>query len=193
MGTVWVVLFCSGLVAGLLATLFQLPGTFVVAGTILVAGACTGWSAAPLWLVLIALVAAIAAEVGDNVLSAWALKRYEGSSRGMWSAVLGGFVGAIVGGSLSSLLGALGLVLGPVVGVALFVIGPIAGGCAGGWTGAFLAERSLGRSPSEARKAALGAFLGRAAGVLMKVVVCLLVSGWAASYVVPRLLGRVVA
>lgn len=191
METVWTVVFCLGLAVGVLATLFQLPGTFVIALSALVAGACTGFGAAPLWLVAALLVLAVAAELGDNALSAWALKRYEGSSRGMWGALLGGFAGALAGGGLTSCLGALGLSLGPVVAVLVFVSGPIIGGCAGGYLGALLAEMSQSRPPAEARKAALGALLGRAAGVLMKVVLSILMAGGTAWIVVPRLLGQV--
>ncbi len=192
MEIVWTVLFCVGLAAGVLATLFQLPGTFVIALAALVAGACTGFSAAPLWLIAVLVVLSVAAEIGDNALSAWALRRYEGSTRGMWCALLGGFVGAIAGGSFSSCLGAIGLTLGPVVAIALFVVGPIVGGCAGGYLGALLAELSMERSGPEARRAALGALLGRAAGVLMKMIVSIVMAGGTGWLVVPRLLGRVV-
>jgi hypothetical protein len=184
------VLFIVGLIAGYAATIFGLPGTFVIAADVLLAGLFTGFNAAPLWVVVVLLAIATGAELADNVVSAWAVRRFEGSGRGQAGALVLGIAGAIVGGGLASLLGALGLTLGPVAAVAVFVIGPIVGGAAGGFLGAFLAELMSGRPAGEAARAGLGAFLGRALGVLVKIVLATVMVAVAAYMVLPHLFGR---
>ncbi len=181
MEIVWTILFCLGLLTGLLASLFQLPGTVVVFLTVLTAGLCSRFELTPWWLLVTLGLTSAAAEVADNLLSAWAVKRFEGTNRGMFGAIGLGLVGALVGGAATSILGALGIALGPVAAIAIFVTGPIVGGLAGGWLGAYLAERSLPRPPAEAARAAWGAFWGRAVGVILKLVACTIMSvlgGW---------------
>lgn len=190
METVGGVLFIVGLVTGYCATIFGLPGTFVIAVDVLLAGLFTGFTAASGWLVVVFFAAATGAELADNAVSAWAVRRFEGSARGQAGALLLGIVGAIAGGGLTSLLGALGLALGPAVAVALFVLGPIAGGSGGGFLGAFLAELMAGRPAGEAARAGLGAFLGRALGVLLKIIIATMMVAAAAYVVVPHLFGR---
>ncbi len=188
MEIVWVVLYCIGLLTGLVATAFGLPGTFVVVLSVLVAGISTGFAVASVWLVLALAVVAALTEVGDATLSAWAVKRYQGTGRGQIGAVFMGLVGAVLGGGVTSVLATVGVVVGPWVALAIFIVGPIVGGCLGGFVGAVLGEMSQGRTRREAIQAGWGALVGRTLGTLGKVVICTVMVGIAAWQVVPALL-----
>ncbi len=188
MEIVWTVVFCLGLLTGIMASLFQLPGTVVVFLTALIAGLCSRFELTPWWLLVTLGVVSVGAETVDNLLSAWAVKRFEGTNRGMAGAIALGLVGALVGGAVTGILGALGIALGPVAAVVIFVTGPIVGGCTGGWLGAYLAERTHPRPPAEAVRAAWGAFWGRAVGVILKLIACTIMSALAAWIVIGRLL-----
>ncbi len=160
-------IFALFLLVGLLATVLGLPGTIVIAMDAFVYGALTGFERMPWWLVVILFACAAVAETVDNVLSAWTVRRYEGSARGMFGAVVGGIVGALCGGALG---GGLGAVFGPVIWAVMFVVGPLAGALALSFAGSLLAEKSTGAGWPEALRAASGAFVGRVLGVLVKVV-----------------------
>ncbi|MBD3175460.1 MAG: DUF456 family protein [Armatimonadia bacterium] len=189
MEILWVVLFCIGLLAGLIATAFGLPGTFVVLVSVLIVSISTGFAVGPVWLLVVLALLAVGTEVADAALSAWAVKRFEGSGRGQVGAVFLGLVGAMLGGTVTSVLAAMGIVVGPVVAVLIFIIGPIVGGGLGGFAGAMLGEMTHGRPRDEAIRAGWGAFWGRTVGTLIKIIVCTIMAGISAWIVIPGLLG----
>jgi uncharacterized protein len=169
---VWIVILCVVLLVAFLATLFGLPGTFLVVAAATVYDACHGWQPIPGWQLLAMLVLAALSEVADQILSAWGVRRYEGTSRGGMGAWLGGVLGGIAGASVAPPIGALG---GPVGIAAAFVLGPLLGGMAGGFGGAVLLElthKDPKRTFGEALRSGWGAFLGRMLGVLLKVALC---------------------
>lgn len=159
LGYVGIAVFVAALLTGALMALLGLPGTVLIWLTAVVYSAATGWTL-PLWLLGVLLGMSLFAEISDNVISALGVKRFGGSTRGMVWALVGGISGALV----------VGLALGPVVPVVGPVIAPIAGGLAGGFTGGYLYERRQGLSVQEARRAGVGAMLGRVAGVMLKSV-----------------------
>lgn len=189
MGVLWSVLFVTGIAAGVLATAFGLPGTILIAVIVTVVALLTGFAVAPLWLVVPVLVAAVLAELADQWVSAWAVKRYEGTTRGMVGALVVGFAGAVAGGFLGTGLAALGFLLSPFLSAALLVLGPFLGGSIGGFVGAFAAELTQ-RPAGEAARAGWGALLGRALGTLLKVAMSVALAAASIAVVVPRLLGR---
>jgi uncharacterized protein YqgC (DUF456 family) len=163
-----IVLAIVVMVAGVLACLLGLPGSAAVLVVALVLSACTGWARPPWWVVLIFAALTVLAETGDNVLGAWGTKRYGGSSKGAFWALLGGLAGALLFGWVGPVIGGLGGPVGSVIGA---VIAPLAGGMLGGYLGGYWYELRQGRPDEEARRAGWGAFLGRAAGSLLKTLI----------------------
>jgi uncharacterized protein len=98
------------------------------------------------WLAAVALPA----ELLDQLLGFWAARRYGAS----WTGMAGGFVGGLVGATL------LGGIL-PLVGV-------VPGALVGSLAGAYLAELAVRRDSPLAFRAAWGSFMGKIAGLAVK-------------------------
>ena len=159
------VLLAAGLVA-LSLTALGLPGLWLflagaVAVKLLVAGTPLGWRA-----IIVGLVLAGVAEVIEFWASVRYTRRYGGSRRAGWGALLGGIVGAVMG-----------------VPVPLF--GSVLGSFAGSFVGAFLGELSAQRKHAQAQQVAWGALLGRVVATGAKLglgavlIVVVLWSAWA--------------
>ncbi|MGQ9730440.1 MAG: DUF456 family protein [Candidatus Zipacnadales bacterium] len=181
-GGVWLtILAWVGIVAGILtmlagviASLVGLPGSVAVLIVAFTLSACTHWQRPPWWVVLIFLGVTAFAETADNLLSAWGVRRYGGSTRGSIWALVGGIAGAILGGQIGIVVGGLAGPLGATVGAILM---PLVLGFAGGFAGGYCYERRQGRPQKEAAQAGWGAFLGRAAGALIRGVLAALMAG----------------
>ena len=136
----------------LLASLFLvplgLPGTWVMIAAAMgygyVAGEGIGF---PTLVVIFAL--AVVGEVIEFTLAARYTRKYGGSRRAGWGAIIGGIIGAIVG-------------------VPVPIIGSVIGAFAGAFLGALVAERTRGATTTDATRVATGALLGRAAAVAAK-------------------------
>ncbi len=117
-------------------------------------------------LVLLALVAAglfgwasVGALVGERLLSALGARHYGASTQSMWLAFFGGLAGALM-------LGApLAFIFGP--------LGPMVAGFAGAFLAVFLYELGLTRNTSDALRADWGTLVGRAAGIVLKLVIAI--------------------
>jgi uncharacterized protein YqgC (DUF456 family) len=92
-------------------------------------------------------VVAIALALAGELVEAWAgfkfARRYGGSRRAGWGALVGGLAGA-------------------VIGVPVPLIGSVVGGFVGAFAGAALFEYTAARHAGAAAKAGWGAVLGRA-------------------------------
>ncbi len=104
-----------------------------------------GW-----WFFLLLIALAGAAELIEFGSQVWGARRYGGSNRGSWGALLGAFAGAILGAPL--LLG----------------LGAIVGAVAGAFVGSLIFELWVGRSWAEALTASKGAMWGRVFGLAAK-------------------------
>ena len=93
---------------------------------------------------------ALLGEVVESWLGFRVARRYGGSSRAGWGALVGGLVGAIVG-------------------VPVPLIGSVIGGFMGAFVGAALFEYTRARHYETAAKAGWGAVLGRAAAAAAKI------------------------
>jgi uncharacterized protein YqgC (DUF456 family) len=125
------------------------PGTFmmVVAAIAFDAFLFTGigWVA-----IAIALGLAVFAEVLEWTLAARFARKYGGSKRAGWGAIIGGFLGAFAG-------------------IPVPVIGSMIGAFAGAFAGALIAEWSQPDSTaSSSTRVATGALIGKAAATAMK-------------------------
>jgi uncharacterized protein YqgC (DUF456 family) len=155
-------LFILGLV--LVASLFLiplgLPGIWVIAGAALVYNYLVGAERVGTVTVVGVFLLAVAAEVIEFVLGGRFARRYGGSRRAGWGAIIGGIIGAIVG-------------------VPVPIVGPMLGAFAGSFLGALAFEYSRrGAGGGHATRVATGALLGRVAAVAVKSAIGCVMVAW---------------
>ncbi len=108
---------------------------------------------------------AVVAEVLEFTLSVKYTRKFGGSRRAGWGALIGGLIGAIMG-------------------VPVPIVGSVIGAFAGSFLGALVAEYSLARDGRVAGRSAWGALLGRVAATAVKtalgaaIATILLVGAW---------------
>jgi len=147
-----------GMVLGLVLIPFGLPGTIIIFASVLIYAVATDFlGGVGVVLVVILGLLTLISETADNWLTALGARQYGASRAAMWLSLLGGLTGAILIG------GPLAFVLGP--------FGPIAGGFAGAFLVVVLYEYSQGKEPRAALRAGWGTFVGRLAGIVLKVVI----------------------
>jgi uncharacterized protein YqgC (DUF456 family) len=135
-----------------------LPGTWVM----LAAG--LGYSfLVPNSIGMVALIGtgvlAVLAEIWEFTLAGKYAKKYGGSRRASWGAIIGGTVGAIIG-------------------VPVPIIGPIIGAFAGSFIGALVFEYSRGSGAQASTRVATGALIGRAVASALKVAIGFVIAAW---------------
>jgi uncharacterized protein len=144
-----VVLLAVAFLAGLALVPLGLPGLWVMVLAFLTYAWVTGFASVTLTLV----VAVVGLAVLGEIVEAWVgfkfAKRYGGSNRAGWGALLGGLVGA-------------------AVGVPVPVLGSVIGGFIGAFVGAALFEYTNARRTGVALRAGWGAVLGRAGAAAAK-------------------------
>jgi uncharacterized protein len=154
-------LLLIGMIVGLVIIPFGLPGTIVILGSVLIYAVLTDFNAGVgVWFFVLLCILTAVSETADNWLTAVGARRYGASTGSMWLSLLGGLFGAIMIG------GTLAIFLGPLA--------PIVGGFVGAFLVVFLYERSHGKDTREALRAGWGTFLGRAAGIVLKFVIAVL-------------------
>ncbi len=99
--------------AGLVLTVINLPGIWLIFGATLVAGIMDKFQNLTPLILLILFFLCLASTFADNVAAALGAKKFGGTGWGMAGAVIGGIVGIFVGGVW-------GIFLGPLVGAVLF-------------------------------------------------------------------------
>ena len=146
------VLFVVVMLISIFVVPLGLPGTFFMVAAAIAANyfaaAGIGWVA-----IGIALALAVIAEVFEWTLSARFARKYGGSRRAGWGAIIGGFLGAFAG-------------------IPVPVIGSMIGAFAGAFLGALIAEYTQPQSnASSATRVATGALIGKAAATAMKLAI----------------------
>lgn len=152
-------LLIAAIVLGLIMIPFGMPGTLVIFGGALCYYLLVPHGAIGLTTVVIMGILMVVAEGLEWVLTARFTKRYGGSRRAGWGAVIGGMIGAFMG-------------------VPVPVIGSIIGAFVGAFIGAFVFEYTRGTGHGTATRVAWGAFLGRVTAAAMKVAVGLVMAVW---------------
>jgi uncharacterized protein YqgC (DUF456 family) len=150
-------LLAGGMLLGLAIIPLGLPGAAVILACILIYALATDFSAGigvPLFILFSVLT--VVAETADNWLTAVGARRYGASATATWLSLAGGLLGAIMIGS------PLALVLGP--------LGPVVGGAIGAFAIVVFHEYRRRRNLQEAVRAGWGTFLGRVAGMILKIV-----------------------
>lgn len=136
-----------------------LPGLWIMVATavvynLMVPGEPIGWVS----LVAVAVLAFVA-ELLEFSLSGKYARKYGGSRRAGWGAIIGGIVGAMVG-------------------VPVPIIGPVIGAFVGSFLGALFAELTGGSSAGDATRVAKGALIGRAVSTALKIGIGLTIGIW---------------
>jgi uncharacterized protein YqgC (DUF456 family) len=149
---------CGVILLGLLMIPFGLPGTLVIfcgaIGYMLLVPGSISW-----FTVGVVGAMMVTAEVLEWALTARFTKRYGGSRRASWGAVIGGMVGAFLG-------------------VPVPIVGSIIGAFLGAFVGAFVFEFSAGSGHGAATRVAWGALVGRVTAAALKVAIGLAMAAW---------------
>ncbi len=99
--------------AGLVLTVINLPGIWLIFGATLVAGIMDKFQNLTPLILLILFFLCLASTFADNIAAALGAKKFGGTGWGMAGAVIGGIAGMFIGGIW-------GIFLGPLVGAVLF-------------------------------------------------------------------------
>jgi uncharacterized protein YqgC (DUF456 family) len=145
------------LVAGLLLVPLGLPGLWIMVGGVLAYGGLTGYRSVGVVTMLVVLGLAFLGEIVEWWIGYGMTRRYGGSRRAGWGALLGGLVGA-------------------VVGVPVPIVGSVIGAFVGSFGGAALFEYSLSGTATTAARVGWGAVLGRAFAAAAKIAIAVVIA-----------------
>lgn len=148
----YVALLAIALVLSLLLVPLGLPGLWVMLGVAFLYDMIVGGAPIGLGVIAVGFVLAVIAEVIEFMLGGRVARRFGGSRRAEWGAIGGGLVGAFVG-------------------VPVPIIGPMIGAFVGAFAGALAGEMSVRRELGGSTRVAVGALIGRAAAVAVKVAI----------------------
>jgi len=154
-----VLLLIAAIVIGLIMIPFGLPGTLVLFCAALCYHLLVPHGAIGLTTVIAMGALMLMAEGLDFVLAGRFARKYGGSKRAGWGAVIGGMIGAFVG-------------------VPVPIIGSVIGAFVGAFIGAFVFEWSRGSGHATATRVAWGAFIGRVTAAAVKVAIGLGMAVW---------------
>ncbi len=164
----YTVLLAIALFASLLLIPLGFPGTWLMVGAAaLYAYAAPGAHIGVVTLAGCAIIALVM-EMLDIGVAAQYTRRYGGSPRGAWGAIVGGLAGA-------------------VIGLPVPVIGSVLGAIVGSFAGALVGEYSSGAAHDVAARAAVGAAIGRAVAMGLKAGAGVVIAVWVmAAALMPR-------
>lgn len=151
-------LLLAALVVGLLLIPFGLPGLWVMVGAVLLHSWLVPGQIGMITVIGVTVLA-IVAEILEFLAAGRYARKYGGSRRAAWGAILGGIAGAIIG-------------------VPIPVIGSVIGAFAGSFAGALAAEMTLGSRMGDATRVATGALIGRAVATALKVAIGVALLAW---------------
>lgn len=154
--TATLVLIAASLV-GLALIPLGLPGLWVIVLGVIGYGWFTDYRTVSGVFLAIVLGLALVGELLESWIGFRFARRYGGSRRAGWGALIGGLVGA-------------------VVGVPVPIVGSVIGGFAGAFVGAAVFEYSMARRSGAAARAGWGAVLGRAAAAAVKLALGLAIA-----------------
>ena len=147
--TILVILLIACCLVGLALIAIGLPGLWLMVIAVIVYGLVTKFAGIGVITLSVTIVLALLSEVAEAWLGFGLARRYGGSKRAGWGALIGGLVGA-------------------AVGVPVPVVGSVIGSLVGAFGGALLFAY-LGHGDSDkAVRAGFGALLGRVAATATK-------------------------
>jgi uncharacterized protein YqgC (DUF456 family) len=147
------------ILVSLILIVLGLPGLWIMVASavtynLIVPGDPIGW----VTLVIVGILALVA-ELLDISLTGRYARRYGGSRRAGWGAIIGSIVGAMVG-------------------VPVPIIGPVIGAFIGSFIGALIAEFTGGSSAGDATRVAKGALIGRVVSTVLKIGIGFTIGIW---------------
>jgi len=147
------------IIVSLILIVLGLPGLWIMVASavtynLIVPGDPIGW----VTLVIVGILALVA-ELLDISLTGRYARRYGGSRRAGWGAIIGSIVGAMVGFPVP-------------------IIGPVIGAFIGSFVGALIAEFTGGSSAGDATRVAKGALIGRVVSTVLKIGIGFTVGIW---------------
>jgi uncharacterized protein len=136
-----------------------LPGLWIMVASavtynLIVPGDPIGWFS----LVAVAVLALVA-ELLEFTMTGRYARKYGGSRRAGWGAIIGGMIGAFVGFPVP-------------------IVGPVIGAFIGSFCGALVAELTGGASAGDATRVAKGALIGRAMSTALKIGIGFTIGVW---------------
>jgi uncharacterized protein len=155
--TILVLLVALFSALGLVLIALGLPGIWLIVLAVVGAGAFSGFNAIGWGTIALAVGLAGLGELFELWLGFGLARRYGGSKRAGWGALLGGLAGALVG-------------------VPVPVLGSVIGGLIGAFAGATLLEYSRSRATGVAVRAGWGALLGRVAATAAKMTLGIVIA-----------------
>jgi len=112
------------------------------------------------WFTLVAVgVLALVAELLEFSMTGSYARKYGGSRRAGWGAIIGSIVGALVGFPVP-------------------IVGPVIGAFVGSFLGALIAEFTGGSSAGDATRVAKGALIGRVVSTVLKIGIGFTIGIW---------------
>jgi uncharacterized protein YqgC (DUF456 family) len=112
------------------------------------------------WFTLVAVaVLALVAELLEFTMTGRFARKYGGSRRAGWGAIIGSLIGAIVG-------------------VPVPIVGPVIGAFVGSFLGALVAELTGGSSAGASTRVATGALIGRVVSTVLKIGIGFTIGIW---------------
>jgi len=154
-----ILLLIAAIVLGLFMIPFGFPGTLVMFAAALCYYLLVPAGGIGLATVVGVGVLMVVAEGLEWILTARFTKKYGGSRRAGWGAIIGGMVGAFLG-------------------VPVPIIGSIVGAFVGAFLGAFIFEYTRGTGHGTATRVAWGAFVGRVTAAAIKVAIGFMIAVW---------------
>jgi uncharacterized protein YqgC (DUF456 family) len=147
------------IILSLILIVLGLPGLWIMVATavvynMIVPGDPIGWVS----LIAVAVLALIA-ELLEFTMTGRYARKYGGSRRAGWGAIIGGMIGAVVGFPVP-------------------IIGPVIGAFVGSFVGALVAELTGGSSASDATRVAKGALIGRVVSTMLKIGIGFTIGIW---------------
>lgn len=153
MGTLGLLLAIVFFIAGLAGTILPvLPGAPLIWVGMLVYGLFAGFSRLSWSFYLLQGVITIFVLVLDYLSTAWGAKKYGGSQRAIWGAIIGGLAGVIF-------FGPVGIIAGPFLG-------------------AVIVELISSQKPEQAVKAGFGTLIGFLGGSMLKLAIEVVMIIW---------------
>ena len=153
------VLLTLVLILSLALIALGLPGIWVMIASAVCYNVLTHSSAIG-WFSLIGItVLALVAEYLDFTMAGKYARKYGGTRRAGWGAMIGGVIGAFVGFPVP-------------------IVGPIIGGFIGAFVGALIGEKSSGATMGDSSRVATGSLIGRAMGAALKIGVGCAIAVW---------------
>jgi uncharacterized protein YqgC (DUF456 family) len=147
------------IILSLILIVLGLPGLWIMVASavvynMIVPGDPIGWVS----LIAVAVLALVAELLEFSMTGRYA-RKYGGSRRASWGAVLGGIIGAMVGFPVP-------------------IVGPIIGAFVGSFVGALVGELTGGASAGDATRVAKGALIGRVVSTMLKIGIGFTIGIW---------------